>query len=433
MDAEVFQRRRQAVIEQMGEGGVAILAAAPERTRNRDVLYPYRQDSDFLYLTGFAEPEAMLVLAPGFEEGPFVMFCRDRDPERETWDGFRAGPEGAVNRYDADIAFPIGELNECMPELLADRTSVYHTLGENPALDRQLTGWLNTLRARARQGVQAPEQVVSLSPILHEMRLFKSLEEVRAHQRAMDTSAEAHRRAMARVKPGLMEYQLAAELHYIFERDAMEPAYPSIVGGGANGCILHYVERQDELKDGDLVLIDAGAEYQGYCADITRTFPVNGCFSDAQRAVYDVVLAAQRAAIEKAVPGEHFMAPHEAAVRVMTEGLVELGALSGAVDELIEQGAYRPFFMHGTSHWLGMDVHDVGAYKAGGEWRELAPGMLLTVEPGLYFALGSDAPERLQGIGVRIEDDVLVSENGPNVLTEAAPKTVDDIHQVMAG
>ncbi len=434
MDSEHWARRRRRVMEQVGENGVALLAAAPERVRNRDVLYPYRQDSDFTYLTGFPEPRALMVLMPGREDGEYILFCRDRDPERETWDGRRAGPEGAVDRYGADQAFSIDRLDELMPRLLANRERVFHTLGRQRWLDASLVRWMNGLRGQERVGLHAPGEIIDLDGLVHEMRLRKGDPELDCMRRAMDTSARAHVRAMRECRPGMTEYQLAAELHYEFNRDGMEPAYGSIVGSGANGCILHYVENADVMRDGDLVLIDAGAECQGYCADITRTFPVNGRFSDAQKAVYEVVLAAQLAAIEQVRPGNHYMRPHEAAVEVLTQGLVDLGMLSGEVAALVEDGAYRPYYMHGTGHWLGMDVHDVGAYKVGGDWRPLEPGMVVTVEPGLYLPAGlTGVDERFADIGIRIEDDVLVTESGCEVMTAATPKTVADVEAAMAG
>lgn len=433
MQAEEWAQRRRRLNEHIGSDGLAILPAAPERVRNRDVLYPYRQDSDFRYLTGFPEPRAFMVLAPGREEGEYILFCRDRDPARETWDGRRAGPEGAVRDYGADCAYSIERLEELMPQLMASRARVFHTLGRARWLDNALMRWMNELRARERTGVRAPEQVIDLDPIVHEMRLRKSAAELAYMRHAMDTSARAHVRAMQRCRPGMTEYQVAAELHYVFGADGMEPAYGSIVGGGKNGCVLHYVENADALRDGDLLLIDAGAEHRGYCADITRTFPVNGQFSAPQRDVYEVVLAAQLAAIEQVRPGNHYMRPHQAALAVLTQGLVDLGILEGDPGELVEREAYRPYYMHGTGHWLGMDVHDVGAYKVDGAWRALEPGMVVTVEPGLYLPAGLEGVgERYADIGIRIEDDVLVTEDGCEVMTGDTPKTVVDVEAVMA-
>ena len=428
-----FSQRREDVIAKIGQEALAIVAAAPERIRNRDVHYPYRQDSDFRYLTGFPEPEAIAVIAPGSEYGDYILFCRPRDPERETWDGRRAGPEGACEKYGADAAFEIAELDEKLTGLLSNRSRVYHTLGERKALDRRLVRWINQLKQQNRKGVEAPTELHSLSPILHEMRLIKSASEIELMREAGRVSAEAHCRAMRASQPGMHEYQLAAELHYVFEQNGMEPAYGSIVGGGENGCILHYVENDAVLKDGDLVLIDAGAEHQGYAADITRSFPVNGHYSTEQKAVYEVVLRAQLAAIEATRVGNHWNQPHEAAVQMLTEGLVELGLLKGKVKDLIESEAYKRFYMHSTGHWLGMDVHDVGAYKQKGKWRDLQPGMTLTVEPGLYITPADDVPEAFWNIGIRIEDDVHVTADGPEVLTSDVPKTVEEIQALMAG
>lgn len=426
-------KRRRAVMEQVGPTGLAIIPAAPQRLRNHDVHYPYRQDSDFQYLTGFPEPESVAVLAPGRAEGEYILFCRDRDPERETWDGRRAGQEGAARDYGVDQALSIRQLDELMPQLLSGREQVHHTLGQQGWLDKKLIGWLSALRGQSRRGVHAPPEVVSLDPVLHEMRLFKSEQEVEWMQHAAHISAAAHRRAMQACRPGVREYQLAAEIHHEYERNGLTWAYGTIVGGGANACILHYVQNSDVLQDGDIVLIDAGGEWQGYCADITRSFPVNGQFSAAQKAVYEVVLAAQLAAIDQCQVGRHWNQPHEAAVRTLTEGLVQLGLLKGEVDGLIEKEAYRRFYMHSTGHWLGMDVHDVGAYKLNNAWRPLAPGMVLTVEPGLYITPADDVDKAFWNIGIRIEDDVLVTAEGPRVLTAEAPKQISEIEALMQG
>jgi Xaa-Pro aminopeptidase len=433
MSQTEFARRRRAVMERIGPQAVAIVPAAPQRLRNHDVHYPYRQDSDFRYLTGFPEPEAVAVLAPGRAEGEFILFCRDRDPERETWDGRRAGQEGAQRDYGADQALSIGKLDEVMPKLLDGREQVHHTLGQQAWLDQKLIGWLKALRGQSRRGVHAPPEVVSLDQVLHEMRLFKSEPEIALMQQAASVSAAAHRRAMRATRPGVHEYQIAAEIHHEYERNGLTWAYGSIVGGGANACILHYVENSEVLKDGELLLIDAGGEWQGYCADITRSFPVNGRYSGPQQALYEVVLAAQLAAIEKCRVGQHWNAPHEAAVRVLTEGLVALGLLKGEVKELLEKEAYKRFYMHSTGHWLGMDVHDVGAYKIGGEWRRFEPGMVLTVEPGLYVTPAEDVDRSYWNIGIRIEDDVLITAGEPRILTYEAPKQIADVEALMRG
>lgn len=434
MKQREFAARRKRLMKRMAPGSVAILATAPEQTRNRDVEFPFRPDSDFFYLTGFPEPQAVAVFAPGREAGEYVLFCRERDHKQEVWHGRRAGIGGAKRHYKAQQALPYGELDKMLAELLEDRRRVYHTLGEDAQLDRQLLAAVKKVRAKSRSGVRAPDEFHSLDPILHEMRLFKAPAEIDNMTRAAEISAEAHAHAMRICKPGMTEYQLEAEfLHRFARAGARSPAYPSIVGGGANACILHYTENSEALRDGDLVLIDAGAEYDGYAADITRTFPVNGRFSAAQRAVYELVLKAQLAAIDQVRPGNSWNAPHEAAVEVITRGLVKLGLLKGKVKTLIKKGKYQRFFLHRTGHWLGMDVHDVGDYKVDGEWRSLQPGMVLTIEPGLYFPVGGRGiPRKYHDIGIRIEDDVLVTLDGPRVLTDGVPKEADAIEAMMA-
>jgi len=428
-----YAERRRRVAKALGDDGIAIVPATPERVRNRDVLYPYRPDSDLRYLTGFTEPESIAVIAPGRDEGEFVLFCRRRDPEREIWDGLRAGPEGARERYGADEAFPIDEFAEKLPGLLTGRRRLAYALDRVPDVDRIVLSALGRLREGGRKGVKPPEAIVDPDAILHEMRLFKDAEELDMMRRAATTSARAHRRAMQAVRPGMTEYRLAAELHHEFECDGMEPAYPSIVGSGANACILHYIENADTIADGDLVLIDAGAEHAGYCADITRTFPANGRYSGPQRELYEIVLAAQRDAIEAVRAGADYQAPHRAAARRLSEGVGALGLVTGEVDGVVESEAYREFFMHGTGHWLGMDVHDVGDYKLEGEWRALQPGMTLTIEPGLYVPADKEGVDaRFRGIGVRIEDDVHVTEADPEVLTADVPKAIDEIEALMA-
>jgi Xaa-Pro aminopeptidase len=431
MDLKVFEQRRRELMDHMGDG-VAIIPTAPVRTRNRDVDYPYRPDSDFYYLTHFPEPEAVAVLVPDRPHGEYILFCRERNPEKETWEGRRAGLEGARAIYGADDAFPIDDIDDILPGLLENRTKVFYSIGRYVDFDARLTAWVNEVRGKSRTGVHAPGEFVDLDHILHEMRLIKRPEEVKLMKRASKISGAAHRRAMAACRPGIMEYEIEAELLYEFKKGGAQfPAYPPIVGGGANACILHYTENSAELKDGDLLLIDAGAEFDGYAADITRTFPVNGRFTPEQRAVYDVVLAAQDAAVACVAPGRHWNEPHEAAVRVLTQGLVDLGLLKGSVDGLIESGGYRPFYMHRTGHWLGMDVHDVGDYKVADEWRELEPGMVLTVEPGLYLGMGAAVPAAFANIGIRIEDDALVTRDGCEILTRDAPKQPDEIEALM--
>jgi Xaa-Pro aminopeptidase len=432
MNQKEFARRRKELMRLMGSGAVAILPAAPVRYRNRDAEYPYRQDSDFLYLTGFPEPEAVAVLIPGRPEGEYLLFCRERDPQMETWHGRRAGQDGARETYGADDSFPIADLDDILPGLIERCDRIYYTLGCYPDFDQRVIGWLNRLREQVRRGARVPGEFVSLDHLLHDMRLFKSRAELEVMREAARISALAHRRAMQVCRPGMTEYQIEAELLHVFRAHGAVPAYHSIVGGGANGCILHYTENSAALGDGDLLLIDAGAEHHGYAADITRTFPVNGRFSAPQRAVYELVLEAQHAAIEQVRPGKHWNEPHEAAVRVLTEGLVALGLLKGTTSKLIEEEEYRRFYMHRTGHWLGMDVHDVGDYKVGGEWRVLEPGMVMTIEPGLYIAGASKGvAKKWWNIGVRIEDDVLVTAKGHEVLTSAVPKAIDEIEELM--
>jgi len=432
--SKTYQQRRRRLMHMMGKGGIAILPTAGIALRNRDVEYPYRPDSDFFYLTGFTEPHAALVLVPGRPEGEFILFCRDRDPQAELWSGRRVGIKGARMDYGADNAYLIARIDEVLPGLLENRDKVYYTMGSDPEFDQRITHWLKRIRRKSRAGIHPPDEIVSLEHLIHEMRLFKDRGEIGLMRRAADISAAAHHRAMRKCRPGMTEYQLEAELmHEFMTQGAREPAYPPIVGGGANACILHYTANSETLRDGDLVLIDAGAEYRGYASDITRTFPVNGVFSEPQREVYEVVLEAQRAAIARAKPGNHWNDPHDAAVRTLTRGLVELGLLKGEVRGLVRSGAFQRFFMHRTGHWLGMDVHDVGDYKLGDTWRLLEPGMVMTVEPGLYVPGGArDVPRRFWNIGIRIEDDVLVTRNGNDILSANAPKTVKEIQSVMA-
>jgi Xaa-Pro aminopeptidase len=428
-----FDRRRRQLMKTMGRDSIAILPAAPVRLRNNDVEYAYRQDSDFHYLTGFPEPEAVAVFVPGREQGEYVLFVRERDPARETWDGRRAGPEGATRDYGADDAFPVNDIDEILPGLMENRAKVFYTVGVNREFDQRVVGWVNALRAQAKHGRHPPHEIVALEHVLHDMRLFKSKAEVELMRESARIAARAHVRAMRYARPGLNEYQVMAEITHEFSAARADISYLPIVGGGANGCILHYRENDCELRDGDLLLIDAGCEYEKYASDITRTFPVNGRYTPEQRALYDIVLEANLAAIAKVKPGNHWNEPHEAAVQVLTAGLVKLGLLKGRVPALVKSGAYRKFYMHRTGHWLGMDVHDVGDYKLGEQWRVLEPGMVLTIEPGLYIAPGTKGvPRRFQGIGIRIEDDVLVTKDGRSVLTSGVPKDPDEIEALMA-
>ncbi|WP_439640418.1 Xaa-Pro aminopeptidase [Nevskia sp.] len=429
-----YAARRARLLAAIGPDSVAIVPSAREVIRNRDAHYRFRQDSDFLYLTGFNEPDAMLVLAPGRSEGAFLLFVRPRDPAREIWDGRRAGPEGAVSRYGADQAFVIGDFEQQLQSLLAGRNRLFYTLGEHPEWDGRIAAVVREIREVSRRGAAAPTDIVALETTLHEQRLIKTEAELALLRHACQVTAGAHVRAMRSTRPGNWEWAVAAEIHHEFERHGMECGYGSIVGGGENACILHYKENESQLNDGDLLLIDAGGEYQGYTADITRTFPVNGRYSGPQKAVYEVVLAAQLAAIAELTAGNASSRPHEVATKVLTEGMVALGLLSGDVDSLIAEGRHRQFYMHGTGHWLGLDVHDVGRYKIDGVARPFQPGMVMTVEPGLYIAPGSEGVDpRFHGIGIRIEDDVLVTAGAPEVLTAGVPKAVADIEALMRG
>ncbi|MCL7713094.1 Xaa-Pro aminopeptidase [Stenotrophomonas mori] len=430
--AEYAHRRRQ-LMEMAGEDAILVLPAAPERVRSHDTFHPYRQDSDFWYLCGFPEPEAVLVLIPGRRHGEAILFCRERDPEREAWDGPREGQEGAVARYGMDDAYPIEDLDEILPGLLEGRRRVYYHFGRDADFDLKLIGWVNRVRDQARHGAQPPHEFLELGHLLHEQRLFKSPAEIALMQQAADISVRAHRAAMRAARPGIHEYALQAELECEFRRHDAWPAYNSIVGAGANACVLHYRANSCGSRAGDLVLIDAGAEYRGYASDITRTFPVDGRFSAEQRALHDLVLAAQAAALEQAQPGIAYEEGHLAAVEVLTEGLLRLGLLQGDLEENLIEGHYRRFYRHKTGHWLGLDVHDVGDYKLAGESRLLEPGMVFTVEPGLYIAADErDVEPRWRGIGIRIEDDVLITADGHRVLTGALERSAEEIEAFMA-
>ena len=430
MNPREFARRRKHLMELIGANGIAVLTAAPERVRSRDTLFTYRPDSDFYYLTGFAEPEAVAVLMPGRSQGEFLLFCRERNPERELWDGARAGPEGAVTAFGADDAFPITDVDDILPGLLERSDRVYYSMGVTPEFDQRLLGFIQTLNANRQRG-HAPSELVALDHLLHEMRLFKSRAEAAAMRRAAEIAVAAHARAMRACRPGMMEYELEAEFLHEFRRHGADCSYPPIVAGGANACVLHYRANDAALADGDLVLIDAGCEYRMYASDVTRTFPVGGRFTEPQRELYDVVLEANRAATAKAVVGNHWNDPHDAAVAVITRGLRELKLLKGRQASLVRSQAYREFFMHRTGHWLGIDVHDVGDYKVAEQWRLLEPGMVMTIEPGIYVAPDSRAAKRWRGIGIRIEDDVLVSRAAPDVLTAALPAATADIERHM--
>ncbi len=434
MNNTEYKRRRKHLMQIMGEDAVAILPAALVRMRNRDAEFQYRQDSDFHYITGFDEPEAVVILVPGREHGEYILFCRENDKKMETWNGLRAGQDGAIEKYAADDSFPIDDIDDILPGLLENKEKVYYTMGVHPDFDQRVIKWVNRLREQSRMGIHTPSEFVSLDHQLHDMRLYKSAAEIKLMRKAAEISAKAHIKAMQFCKPGVYEYQLEAELlHTFMHEGARFPAYSSIVGGGKNGCILHYVENSDILKNGDLVLIDAGAEVDCYAADVSRTFPVNGKYSKEQRALYDIVLAAQLAAIEQVKPGNHWNDPHEAAIKVMTQGLIDVGILKGKLETNIKKETYKDFYMHRTGHWLGMDVHDVGDYKVEDEWRVLEPGMVLTVEPGLYISADHDkVAKKWHNIGIRIEDDVLVTKDGHEVLSKDVPKDADEIEALMS-
>lgn len=430
--AAEFARRRRQLMRMAGDDAILVLPSAPPRIRNRDTHYPYRQDSDFWYLTGFDEPEAVLVLVPGRTHGEALLFCRERDPEREAWDGPRAGQEGVVAQFGMDDAWPIADLDEILPGLLEGRSRVYYHFGRDADFDLQLIGWVNQVRAQVRQGAQPPHELLELGHLLHELRLFKSKDELVLMRKAAAITVEAHAAAMHAVRPGLREYALQAEVERVFRMHGAQPAYGSIVGAGANACVLHYVANNAVVRDGDLVLIDAGAEYRSYASDISRTFPATGRFSREQRALHDVVHAAQAAALAQARPGMAYESGHVAAVRVLTEGLLQLGLLRGTLRKNIADVRYKGFYPHKTGHWLGLDVHDVGEYRIDGESRLLEPGMVFTVEPGLYVRPDdTTVAERWRGIGIRIEDDVLITTDGHEVLTAALPRSAEAIEALM--
>jgi Xaa-Pro aminopeptidase len=428
-----FTRRRAQLMRLMGADSIAIVPAAPVRQRNSDVEYDYRPDSDFFYLTGFPEPESVAVLIPGRAPAQYVLFTRERNPEREIWDGKRAGPAGATAEYAADDAFPISDIDEILPGLLEGRERVFYTMGLSSEFDQRVIGWVNRLRVQARSGLHAPQEFVALNHLLHDMRLFKSRAELALMRRSGAIAAGAHVRAMRFCRPGRMEFEVMAELLHEFHRHGADISYHPIVGGGANSCVLHYHANNARLNAGELLLVDAGCEVGYYASDITRTYPVDGRFSAEQRAIYEIVLEAQLAAIERVKPGNHWNEPHDAAVRAVTAGLKRAGILKGSLPSLIKSGAYRRFFMHRTGHWLGLDVHDVGDYRIENEWRVFEPGMALTVEPGVYIPAGTPGvARRFWNIGVRIEDDVVVTRSGCEVLTAGVPKQADQIEALMA-
>jgi Xaa-Pro aminopeptidase len=429
-DVTVYRQRRARLLEQM-QRGIAVIPTAEEVARNGDTHYAYRHDSSFYYLTGFAEPEAVLVMVTG-DEPQSILFCREKNPEREIWDGYRCGPEAARERYGFDAAYSIDRFDEKLAELLGNQPALFYPLGADAAWDRRLLDLRGKVQAKIRSGIRAPDEIHDVRALLHEMRLIKDGHELSIMRRAAAVSARAHCRAMRHARPDLYEYEIEAELlHEFCRHGARHQAYPAIVAGGANACVLHYVENTSQLQNGDLLLIDAGCEVEGYAADITRTVPVNGRFNAAQKDVYEIVLAAQAAAIEAARPGNAWDAPHNAALRMLAQGFIDLKLCRGSVDAVLESESYKRFYMHRTGHWLGMDVHDVGDYKVDDRWRSLQPGMTLTVEPGCYIRPADDVPLALWNIGIRIEDDVAVTEQGNEVLTADAPKSVADIEETM--
>ena len=429
-----YADRRKDLMSMMADNSIAVIAAAPEKVRSKDTLYPYKQSTNFSYLSGFSEPCSVMLLIPNRQQGECVLFCRDKDLLRETWDGLRLGPIEAKQALAFDDAFPIDDIDDILPGLLEGKSHIYYSAGKDKAFDKQLIQWVDEVTLDKESDSEPCCEQVDLDHLLAELRLIKSAAEIKLMRKAADISAEAHCRAMRFCQPGQYEYQLQAEIeHQFMMSGATGPAYTSIVGGGKNACILHYIENQSALKSGDLVLIDAGCEYQNYAADITRTFPINGKFSTAQAAIYDIVLAAQTAAINCISPGVTYDQANKATIEVITQGLVELGILKGDVEQLITEGAYREFYMHSVSHWLGMDVHDVGDYKINNQWRVYEAGMLLTIEPGIYIAADNqNVDKKWRGIAVRIEDDILVTKAGREVLTDGVPKQRDQIESLMA-
>ena len=430
-----FSERRLKLSDKVLEDSAIIVASALVKARISDTDYAYRQDSNFYYLSGYEEPDSLLLIRPSSDKEKFIIFCRDRDPLREQWDGFRTGQEGAVQQYGADNAYSINSLDQMMPDLLAGVKNIYFSMSAPCGVDIKISHWMEDIRKNTRAGAEPPNNLLSLDSILHEMRLIKEDHEMNLMKKAADITTEAHIRAMQAVTPGMYEYQLEAEYLYAFNKNgARSPAYNSIVGGGNNSCILHYVENNDELKDGDLVLVDAGCEYQYYASDVTRTFPVNGKFSPEQKEIYSIVLEAHRQSMEQAKPGNKWNLMHEKSVEVIVEGLLDLGLLKGTKEQIIEKGDYSKFYMHRIGHWLGMDVHDVGGYKQDGDWRELEKGMVMTVEPGIYILDSlEDVDDKWKGIGVRIEDDIVITDSGFEVLTPNVPRTIEEVEHTVQG
>jgi len=430
-----FSERRLQLSNKVLDDSAIIVSSALVKSRISDTDYAYRQDSNFYYLSGYEEPDSLILIRPNHDKEKFIIFCRDRDPLREQWDGFRTGQDGAIQEYQADNAYSINSIDQMMPELLAGVKNIYFSMSAPCGVDLKISQWVEDIRKNTRAGAEPPHNLLSLDSILHEMRLIKEDHEMDLMKQAADITTEAHIRAMQAVTPGMYEYQLEAEYLYAFNKNgARSPAYNSIVGGGNNSCILHYVENNAELKDGDLVLVDAGCEYKYYASDVTRTFPVNGKFSPEQKEIYSIVLEAHKQSMEQAKPGNKWNLMHEKSVEVIVEGLLDLGLLKGTKDQVIENGDYSKFYMHRIGHWLGMDVHDVGGYKQDGDWRDLEKGMVMTIEPGIYILDSlEDVDDKWKGIGVRIEDDIVVTESGFEVLTPNVPRTIEEVEHTVQG
>ena len=427
-----FVRRRRELASAI-KCGIAVIPTAAESIRNKDAHFPYRFDSYFHYLTGFNEPESVVVVIGG-KPSRSILFCRAKHEERETWDGFRYGPEEAKTQFNFDDAFAIDEIDKILPELIENKDAIFTPIGIESNWDNKMMGWLNKTRSRAREGIAAPASLVDVREILDEMRLIKDPDELNIMRRAAKISAEAHVNAMLATRPEKYEYEIEAELLYHFKKNGSQfPAYTSIVAGGKNACILHYIDNNAVLNDGDLLLIDAGCELDGYASDITRTFPVSGKFSGPQRIIYELVLDAQRAAMEATSRGNSWQMPHDAATKVLAQGFIDLKLCHGSLDKVLENREYSRYYMHRTGHWLGRDVHDVGNYKDDGQWRSLEPGMVLTIEPGCYIRSAPDIPEQFWNIGIRIEDDAIVNQDsGCEIITSGVPKTINDIESLMS-
>lgn len=427
-----FVRRRHELASAI-KFGIAVIPTAAERIRNKDAHFPYRFDSYFHYLTGFNEPESVVVVIGG-KPSRSILFCRAKHEEREIWDGFRYGPEEAKTQFNFDDTFAIDEIDKILPQLIENKDAIFTPIGIESNWDNKMMGWLNKTRSRAREGITAPASLIDVREILDEMRLIKDPDELNIMRRAAKISAEAHVNAMLATKPEKYEYEIEAELLYHFKKNGSQfPAYTSIVAGGKNACVLHYIENNAVLNDGDLLLIDAGCELDGYASDITRTFPVSGKFSGPQRMIYELVLDAQHAAMEATSRGNSWQAPHDAATKVLAQGFIDLKLCHGSLDKVLENREYSRYYMHRTGHWLGRDVHDVGNYKDDGQWRSLEPGMVLTIEPGCYIRSAPDIPEQFWNIGIRIEDDAIVNQDsGCEIITSGVPKTINDIESLMS-